>query len=85
MAPGKARRHRCRQSRRHFLPGHANAQLATTHISDGADGQPLQRKGRSTVQCMALARIDRANAGLIVLLELLHAIERVRIDGDDDQ
>ncbi|PSD28332.1 hypothetical protein C7E12_14900 [Stenotrophomonas maltophilia] len=34
---------------------------------------------------MALARIDRANAGLSFLLELLHATERVRVDGDIDQ
>ena len=43
---------------------------------DAADGHPLQRKGRSPGQCMALARINRANAGLTVLLELLHASER---------
>jgi len=52
---------------------------------EGADGQPLRRKGRSTAQCMALARINRANAGLTVLLELLHASERVREDGDEAQ
>jgi len=52
---------------------------------DAADGQPLQRNGRSAGQCMALARIHRANAGLTVLLELLHASERVRVDGDDAQ
>jgi len=34
---------------------------------------------------MAMARIDRANAGLTFLLELLHASERVRVDGDDAQ
>ena len=33
----------------------------------------------------ALTRIDRANAGLSFLLELLHATERVRVDGDIDQ
>lgn len=32
-----------------------------------------------------MARIDRANAGLSLLLELLHTIERVRVDGDADQ
>ncbi|KXU94711.1 hypothetical protein AB839_14345 [Stenotrophomonas sp. DDT-1] len=52
---------------------------------DAADGHPLQRKGRSPGQCMALARINRANAGLTVLLELLHASERVRVDGDEAQ
>ena len=34
---------------------------------------------------MALARIDRATAGLTFLLELLHASERVRVDGDETQ
>lgn len=52
---------------------------------DAADGQPLRRTGRSAGQCMALARINRANAGLTVLLELLHASERVRVDGGDAQ
>ncbi|ARZ74737.1 hypothetical protein CCR98_11305 [Stenotrophomonas sp. WZN-1] len=52
---------------------------------DAADGQPLQRKGRAPGQCTALARINRANAGLTVLLELLHASERVRVDGDEAQ
>ena len=52
---------------------------------EAADGQPLQRKGRSSGQCMALARINRANAGLTVLLELLHASERVRVDGEEAQ
>lgn len=32
-----------------------------------------------------MARIDRANAGLNLLLERLHTIERVRVDGDADQ
>lgn len=52
---------------------------------EGADGQPWPGKGRTTGQCMAMARADRANAGLTLLLELLHATERVRVDGDDDQ
>ncbi len=32
-----------------------------------------------------MARIDRDNPGLSLLLELLHTIERVRVDGDADQ
>lgn len=32
-----------------------------------------------------MARIDRVNAGLSLLLERLHTIERVRVDGDADQ
>ncbi|MFB5856834.1 hypothetical protein WAB97_013405 [Stenotrophomonas maltophilia] len=52
---------------------------------EAADGQPWPDKGRTSGQCMAMARADRANAGLTLLLELLHATERVRVDGDDDQ
>lgn len=52
---------------------------------EAADGQPWPHKGRTQAQCMAMARIDRANAGLTFLLELLHASERVRVDGDDTQ
>jgi hypothetical protein len=52
---------------------------------DAADGQPWPDKGRKQCFGIAMARIDRANAGLTLLLELLHAIERVRVDGDADQ
>jgi len=52
---------------------------------EGADGQPLQRTGRTPGQCVALSRIHRGNAGLTFLLELAHAIERVRVDGDISQ
>jgi len=48
---------------------------------DAADGQPWPGKGCTPGQRLALARIDRANAGLTFLLELLHATERVRVDG----
>lgn len=52
---------------------------------EAADGQPWPDTARPQGQQMALARIDRANAGLTFLLELLHASERVRVDGSDDQ
>ncbi|MEN5286305.1 hypothetical protein ABE494_10235 [Stenotrophomonas lactitubi] len=52
---------------------------------DAADGQPWPDKGRKQCFGIAMARIDRANAGLTLLLELLHAIERVRVDGDEGQ
>ncbi|WMJ70358.1 hypothetical protein [Stenotrophomonas sp. 24(2023)] len=51
---------------------------------EGADGQPWARERRTPGQCMALERIDRATAGLTVLLELLHATERVRVDGGEE-
>jgi len=34
---------------------------------------------------MALARIGRAAAGLTLLLEMLHAGERLRVDGEEAQ
>lgn len=52
---------------------------------EGADGQPWSDKGHTQGQRAALARIDRANTGLTFLLELLHASERVRVDGDAAQ
>ncbi|MCF5089079.1 hypothetical protein B9Y66_12160 [Stenotrophomonas maltophilia] len=52
---------------------------------DAADGQPWPTKGHTPGQRMAMARIDRANSGLTLLLEILHATERVRVDGDADQ
>ncbi|HFK2921695.1 TPA: hypothetical protein ACGY72_002896 [Stenotrophomonas maltophilia] len=52
---------------------------------EAADGQPWPETGRTPGHRMAMARANRANAGLTVLLELLHATERVRVDGDDDQ
>ncbi|WP_313140542.1 hypothetical protein [Stenotrophomonas sp.] len=60
-------------------------QLQRIRYSEGADGQPLVRKGRAPGQCVALSRIQRANAGLTFLLELFHACERVRVDGDISQ
>lgn len=52
---------------------------------EAADGQPWPTKGHTPGQSMAMARIDRANSGLTLLLEVLHATERVRVDGDADQ
>lgn len=51
---------------------------------EGADGQPWPRGRHSPGQRMTLERIDRATAGLTLLLELLHAIERVRVDGGQE-
>ncbi len=59
--------------------------LQRIRYSEGADGQPLVRKGRAPGQCVALSRIQRANAGLTFLLELFHATERVRVEGDISQ
>ncbi|MFE3972322.1 hypothetical protein CR919_15720 [Stenotrophomonas sp. LMG 10879] len=52
---------------------------------EGADGQPWPSRWHTPGQRVALARIDRANAGLILLLEMLHASERVRVDGEEVQ
>ncbi|AWH52261.1 hypothetical protein C1924_03170 [Stenotrophomonas sp. ESTM1D_MKCIP4_1] len=59
--------------------------LRTIHDVDAADGQPLPAAGRTQSQRWALSRIDRANAGLTFLVELLQASERVRVDGDESQ
>ncbi len=61
-------------------------QAGLQHIrqGDAADGQPWPGNNRTRGQRLALARIDRANAGLSFPLELLHATERVRVDGDID-
>lgn len=50
---------------------------------EASDGQPWPCRSYTPGQCMALARIDRANAGQTFLLELLHAIEHTRVDGDE--
>lgn len=62
-------------------------QACLQHIrqGDAADGQPWPANGRTPGQRLALARIHRANAGLTFLLELLHATERVRVDGEVSQ
>ncbi|WP_164137179.1 hypothetical protein [Stenotrophomonas maltophilia] len=52
---------------------------------EAADGHPWPDTARPRGQQMALARIDRATAGLTFLLELLHASERVRVDGEGGQ
>ncbi|QII30267.1 hypothetical protein G6052_16635 [Stenotrophomonas maltophilia] len=52
---------------------------------EGADGQLWPSRWHTPGQRVALARIDRANAGLILLLEVLHASERVRVDGQEVQ
>ncbi|HDS1104277.1 hypothetical protein ACK1O1_02985 [Stenotrophomonas maltophilia] len=65
-------------------PGTITLLACLQHIrqGDAADGQPWPGNGRTPGQRLALARIDRANAGLTFLLELLHATERVRVDGE---
>ena len=67
--------------------GAITLQACLQHIrqGDAADGQPWPGTNRTAGQRLAMARIDRANAGLSFLLELLHATERVRVDGDIDQ
>ncbi|MDN8660836.1 hypothetical protein [Stenotrophomonas indicatrix] len=52
---------------------------------DGADGQPWRGPTLAPGQGMAMARADRAAAGLTTLLEIFHAAERVRVDGGDEQ
>ncbi|AWH19989.1 hypothetical protein [Stenotrophomonas sp. ZAC14D2_NAIMI4_6] len=55
--------------------------LQRLRAGEAADGQPWRRPVCSPAQGQALARADRANTGLTTVLELLHAAERVRVDG----
>ncbi|WP_286775747.1 hypothetical protein [Pseudomonas sp. UBA800] len=70
-------------------PAHGGVTLLSAlrdiHAVDAADGQPLPVQGHTQSQRWALARIDRANAGLTFRLELLQASERVRVDGEESQ
>ncbi|MEG0184159.1 MAG: hypothetical protein RR704_11980 [Stenotrophomonas sp.] len=50
---------------------------------DASDGQPWRSPATTPAQGMAIARADRATAGLITLLEIFHASERVRVDGEE--
>ena len=59
--------------------------LQRIRSGDGADGQPWRGPALTPGQGMAMARADRAAAGLTTLLEMFHAAERVRVDGDDGQ
>ena len=63
---------------------HHRAELPAAHPRGGSLRRPaLALQELHAGQCMALARIDRANAGQTFLLELLHAIEHTRVDGDE--
>ncbi|WP_312252236.1 hypothetical protein [Stenotrophomonas sp.] len=68
-------------------PGVVNLQACLQQIrqGDAADGRPWPGRGCTPGQQLALARIDRATGGLTFLLELLHATERVRVDGEVGQ
>ncbi|MFE3971630.1 hypothetical protein [Stenotrophomonas sp. YIM B13575] len=62
--------------------------LQRIRSGDAADGQPWKGPVPSpgqgvTGQGVTRARTDRAAAGLITLLEVFHAAERVRVDGDE--
>lgn len=59
--------------------------LQRIRAGDAADGQPWPRPTLTTGQALTLARADRAAAGLSTLLEILHASERLRVDGEPAQ
>ncbi len=52
---------------------------------DAADGQPWPGPVRTPGEAVDKARRDRAATGLVSLLELYHATERVRVDGEDKE
>ncbi|HDS1217658.1 hypothetical protein ABE583_15560 [Stenotrophomonas sp. TWI143] len=55
--------------------------LQRIRSGDAADGQPWKGPVPSPGQGVTRARTDRAAAGLVTLLEVFHAAERVRVDG----
>jgi len=57
--------------------------LLNIAAGDAADGQPWPLPTRTPGQAVDNARRDRSAAGLVALLELYHANERVRVDGEE--
>lgn len=57
--------------------------LRRIQTGDAADGQPWQGPSSTPGHAVAAARRDRAATGLVSLLELYHANERVRVDGEE--
>jgi hypothetical protein len=57
--------------------------LQTIAAGDAADGQPWPFPVNSPGKAVSAARRDRSAAGLVALLELYHANERVRVDGEE--
>ena len=57
--------------------------LRRSQAGDAADGQPWQGPSSTPGHAVAAARRDRAAVGLVSLLELYHANERVRVDGEE--
>jgi hypothetical protein len=57
--------------------------LQRIRAGDAADGQPWAGPASTPGQAVAAARRDRAAVGLVSLLELYHAAERVRVDGEE--
>ncbi len=57
--------------------------LQRIQAGDAADGQPWPGPSTTPGQAVAAARRDRAAVGLVSLLELYHAAERVRVDGEE--
>ncbi|MCV0220215.1 hypothetical protein [Stenotrophomonas sp. Ps181] len=58
--------------------------LQRIRAGDAADGQPWQGPSNTLGHAVAAARRDRAAVGLVSLLELYHAKERVRVDGEEN-
>lgn len=57
--------------------------LQRIQAGDAADGQPWPGPASTPGDTVAAARRDRAAVGLVSLLELYHAAERVRVDGEE--
>ncbi|AWH25144.1 hypothetical protein [Stenotrophomonas sp. YAU14D1_LEIMI4_1] len=59
--------------------------LDRIRAGEGADGQPWPETHLPLGRRMALARIDRAAAGLLTVAEVLHAAERCRAVATPDR
>ena len=57
--------------------------LQRIQAGDAADGQPWPGPAGTPGDVVAAARRERSAVGLVSLLELYHAAERVRVDGEE--
>lgn len=59
--------------------------LDAIHKGDCADGQPWNPAQSPKVSALDMASLSRSLGGLVVLLDVLHAAERCRLEGDEDE
>jgi len=59
--------------------------LDAIHKGDCADGQPWDASRAPQINPLDMASLSRSLGGLVVLLDVLHAAERTRLQGDEDE